>query len=202
MELYTAQELVNFESRIAATFDSAKIPHPIHLSDGNEEQLINIFREIESRDWVFSSWRSHYHALLKGVPMPEVEHGINSGHSIALNFPQHNFFSSAIVAGQIPIAVGTAMALKISNSDSKVWCFVGDMTSQTGMFRASIEYSMNFDLPVTFVVEDNNNSVCTDTRATWGSETLFYESIKSKHLISYRYFSKYPHAGAGKRVQF
>ena len=49
-------------------------------------------------------------------------------------------------------------------------CFVGDMTSETGIFHESIKYSRNFDLPIRFIVEDNGKSVCTDTRIAWGTD--------------------------------
>jgi hypothetical protein len=52
------------------------------------------------------------------------------------------------------------------------------------------------------VVEDNGVSVMTDTRQVWNTELLRYEEISFPNVISYKYKSKYPHAGAGKRVQF
>ena len=42
----------------------------------------------------------------------------------------------------------------------------------------------------------------TDTRQTWGTELLNFELIESDHVVFYKYKSKYPHAGAGVRVQF
>ena len=48
-----------------------------------------------------------------------------------------------------------------------VYCFMGEMTSETGIAHECIKYSRNFDLPIHFVVEDNEKSVCTDTRKTW-----------------------------------
>ena len=202
MEFYSAKLLIEFESRVANLFDSGTIPHPVHLTSGNEESLVNIFKSINDEDWIFCSWRSHYHALLKGVAESELENAIKSGKSIALCFPQKRFYSSAIVAGQIAMAVGVAKAIHLSNSGEHVWCFIGDMTSQTGSARVAIEYANNFNLPITFIVEDNNNSVCTDTRITWGCESLNYEKFPLKNIISYKYSSKFPHAGAGKRVQF
>jgi TPP-dependent pyruvate/acetoin dehydrogenase alpha subunit len=204
MKNYSKKELEEFETSIANLFDSGKIKFPIHLASGNEIQLIEIFKQVKNTDWVFCSWRSHYHALLKGIDEEILEKAIMDGRSIALNFPEFNFYSSAIVGGQIPIAVGVALGIKESTATpqmEKVWCFLGDMTSQTGIARVAIEYSTNFDLPITFVIEDNNNSVCTDTRKVWGSNKLNYE-ISSNKVISYSYKSKYPHAGAGKRVQF
>jgi len=199
---HSEQSLIEFESRIAEYFDSGKIPHPVHLTSGNELKLIEIFKKVNDEDWVFCSWRSHYHALLKGVDETELEDAIRGGKSIALCFPKKNFYSSAIVSGQIAMAVGVAKAISASGSTEHVWCFIGDMTSQSGSARVAIEYANNFKLPITFVIEDNNNSVCTDTRKTWGCELLQYEKFTSPNTIYYKYKSKFPHAGAGKRVQF
>ena len=195
-------DLINFEEKIAGLFNEGKIPFPIHLSNGNEESIIDIFRSIKSSDWIFSSWRSHYHCLLKGVPEAELENAIVAGRSIALNFPDYRIYSSAIVTGQIPQAVGVAMAIKIQEQNEHVWCFVGDMTSETGIAQTAFAYSENFDLPITFVIEDNNRSVLTDTRKTWGTDVLRFEKFLNKKVISYKYTNKFPHAGAGKRVQF
>jgi TPP-dependent pyruvate/acetoin dehydrogenase alpha subunit len=199
---HSVDSLIEFETRIARLFDSGEIPHPVHLASGNEQNLLDIFEGINDEDWIFCSWRSHYHALLKGVDETQLETAIKSGKSIALCFPKNRFYSSAIVAGQIAMAVGVAKAISTSNSSEHVWCFIGDMTSQTGSARVAIEYANNFNLPITFVVEDNNNSVCSDTRNTWGCDSLEYEKHTFSNTISYKYISRYPHAGGGKRVQF
>ena len=61
-------ELVAFEDEIIELFNDGKILSPIHLSRGNEDDLIRIFQDVKPEDWVFGTHRSHYHALLKGVP--------------------------------------------------------------------------------------------------------------------------------------
>jgi pyruvate dehydrogenase E1 component alpha subunit len=199
---WTVEKLIDFEKRVADSFNSGSIKAPVHLSDGNESQLIEVFQNIKEIDWVFCSWRSHYQCLLKGVPEEEVYSEILAGRSIALGFPDFRVFSSAIVGGQVPIAVGAAMAEKIKGTDSRVWCFVGDMTAEIGISQTCIRYAINHNLPITFVIEDNGLSVMTDTRKTWGTELLNFESIKSDQILTYKYKSKYPHAGAGVRVQF
>jgi pyruvate dehydrogenase E1 component alpha subunit len=100
------------------------------------------------------------------------------------------------------MAIGVAMSLKRENDSSHVWCFIGDMTSETGVAQTAIRYAETHDLPITFVIEDNGISVLTHTRKVWNSETLRYEINKSPNILSYKYKSKYPHAGAGVRVQF
>jgi len=196
------QNLVDFEDKVADAFNSGKIKAPIHLYSGNEDLLINIFKSISKDDWVFCSWRSHYQCLLKGVPESDLFEAILEGRSIALSFLEYKIFSSAIVSGQIPIALGVAMSIKREFSKEKVFCFLGDMTAETGIAQSAFTYAENFDLPITFIVEDNGISVCTDTRQTWGVKKLRFEESDNKKIITYKYSNKYPHAGAGKRVQF
>ena len=198
----TKEDLVKFEEEIAELFNAAKIYAPVHLYYGNEEQIIKVFESVCSQDWVFCSWRSHYQCLLKGVPPKEIKEEIIAGRSISLCFPDYQIYSSALVGGSLPVAVGTAIAIKRKDEDSKVYCFMGDMTSETGIAHECIKYSRNHQLPIHFIIEDNSKSVCTDTRETWNSNKLSYESVSDPMITYYRYESKYPHAGAGTRVQF
>jgi len=202
MEKWTVNLLRQFEEEIANSFNNGEIRSPVHLSDGNEESLIEIFKGISQEDWVFCSWRSHYQCLLKGVSPENLKSAIFEGRSIALAFPEFKIFSSAIVGGQLPIALGVALAIKRKKGGERVWCFLGDMTSETGMAQSTIRYARNHELPITFVIENNGLSVLTDTRKVWNSEKLRYEETENPLIISFDYKSKYPHAGAGVRVQF
>ena len=195
-------DLIKFENDIAAVFNSGKIRAPVHLYSGNEEVHIKFFKKIKKNDWVFCSWRSHYQCLLKGVPPKRLKKEILEGKSISLCFPEYRIYSSAIVGGTLPIAVGMAVSLKRKKSRNKVYCFMGEMTSETGIAHETIKYSRNKKLPIHFIVEDNRKSVCTDTRKTWSQGKLTYEKSSDKYVTYYKYNLKYPHAGAGKRVQF
>jgi|TARA_B110000259_G_C13967553_1_gene383290 TPP-dependent pyruvate/acetoin dehydrogenase alpha subunit len=194
--------LINFEDNIAKLFNEAKIKAPIHLYSGNEKFLINFFKKIKKNDWVLCSWRSHYQCLLKGVPPKKITNEIINGKSISLCFLDYKVYSSAIVGGSLPIAVGLALSLKRKKSKNKIYCFIGDMTSETGIAHECIKYSKNKNLPIHFIVEDNRKSVCTDTRKVWSKNKLTYENVSDKFVTYYRYKLKYPHAGAGQRVQF
>lgn len=198
----TKEELIEFENRIAQQFNEGKIRSPVHLYYGNENELIKIFEEVKPQDWVFCSWRSHYQCLLKGVPEKEVEKKILDGLSISLCFSKYNVYSSAIVGGVIPIAVGTAMSIKRNGENSKVYCFMGDMTSETGIAHESIKFSIQHKLPIKFIIEDNQKSVCTETRDVWNESKITYEDVNNDYIYYYKYETKYPHAGAGVRVQF
>jgi pyruvate dehydrogenase E1 component alpha subunit len=121
---------------------------------------------------------------------------------MALQFPEYRVYGSAIAGGIIPIALGVAMAIKQRGGDDRVWLFIGDMMAQSGIFHESVKYAENFGLPLSVVIEDNGFSVCTDTLGAWGLDRLTAYNYPPIRFIRYRYRSKYPHAGAGKRVQF
>lgn len=192
----TAEELLAFEADIAAEFDAGNIPFPVHLAGGNEVQLIEIFKQINPQDYICCGWRSHYHALLHGVPPDELKAAIMAGRSIALCFPEYRMISSAIVGGICPIAMGIAWALKRQESNAKVWCFLGDMTATSGIFAETARYAMQNALPIMFVIEDNGMSVCTPTRAVWGTEPPI------PVMQGYAYDLTRPHVGIDKWVSF
>ena len=58
---WTKQELIDFESEIGVLYENNQLPFLFHLSGGNEDQLIDIFSQINEGDWVISNHRSHYH---------------------------------------------------------------------------------------------------------------------------------------------
>ena len=177
----TAEELIAFEADIAREFDAGKIHAPVHLSGGNEQQLIDIFREVKATDWVCSTWRSHYHALLKGIPPAEVKRQIMAGRSMFISSPEHRFISSAIMGGMLPIACGLAYA------GERVWCFVGDMCASIGAFEDAKVYVGCNNLGVEFVIEDNGLSTNTPTVDAWGP---IWRAIDPRR---YHYERTYPH---------
>ena len=202
MKKYTIEELINFENDIADCFNQSMIKAPIHLYSNNESKMIEIFENIYYDDWVFCTWRSHYQCLLKGVDPEQLKTDILSGKSITLCYPDYNIFSSAIVAGSIPIATGAALDIKRKNGKNHVWCFVGDMASETGTFHENYKYATNHDLPITYIIENNKKSVCTDTFNVWNMKESTYSKQNMNKIIYYEYENKYPHAGSGKRIQF
>ena len=208
----TPDSLRAFEEEVKAIYLTGRIRAPVHLSRGNELQLLEIFQGVKPEDWCFSTYRSHYHALLKGIPRDRVLAEVLAGHSIHLQF--YRFYSSAIVAGILPIALGTALGLKRRGRIEKVWCFVGDMAAETGAFHEAVKYAQGFNLPITFVVECNGLSTNTPTHEVWRishSHITMGSNIRREHLdgwteggiIRYCYSREgWPHYGVGVRVDF
>lgn len=191
----TPAELQAFEQRVADAFNAGRIRAPVHLAGGNEEQLIEVFKNIGPRDWVCGAWRMHLHCLLKGVPEKRLFADILKGRSITLTYPKQRIITSAMVAGIMPIATGIAWATKRRGGAEKVWCFIGDMTATAGVAFECVNYSLGQDLPIRFVVEDNGLSVFTPTQKTWGA------SRPAGRTFTYKYELTWPHYGTGKRVE-
>jgi TPP-dependent pyruvate/acetoin dehydrogenase alpha subunit len=186
-------DLKAFSQFIYSMYADKQIPSPIHLSGGNEKHLIKLFRRIKPLDWIFSTYRSHYHWLLSGRGMIELSNKILNGKSMRIN--DKRFLTSSIVAGTAPIALGVALALRIKKSPSHAWCFLGDMAASSGIVSECIRYAQGHDLPVTYVIEDNGMSVGTNTQEVWGKKN-------KRKTIRYKYKREYPHHGIGKAILF
>jgi len=188
-------DLKEFTEEVAKSFGEAKIPGPVHLSGGTEDKLLELFQEIGREDWVFSTYRSHYHALLHGVPRDYLWKEILAGRSMNIFSTEHRFVTSAIVGGILPIAIGVADGIKRRGETNKVWCFIGDMAASIGAFHDAVTYARGHDLPVTFVIEDNGFSCNSPTKEIWGEGTR-------DNVRCYTYSREYPHVGIGRFVRF
>jgi hypothetical protein len=91
------------------------------------------------------------------------------------------------------------------------------MSAETGAFHEAYKYARTQFLPITFIIESNGLSVTTPTKEVWNRSIPYYIDDKFEfisrietggiyaqpNLIYYKYTNtKYPHAGAGQRVQF
>ena len=205
------KELMAFEKDIFDSYEKAQIRAPVHLCGGNEKQLIEIFKKIKKDDWIFSTHRSHYHALLKSNDPEWVREEIFAQRSSHINSKKYKIFTSAIVGGNIAPALGVAMAIKRKKGKERVWCFIGDMAAETGIFHECYTSTIHNAFPLTFVIEDNGWSVYTPTRKAWfingssGRTNTKMQLTRGNfplHIIRYKYKRIYPHYGIGKFITF
>lgn len=197
---YSAKDLIRFEKEIADDFNNAKIRSPVHLSGGNEKQLIRIFKKVKPNDWIFTTYRSHYHALLKGMPEKELKEWIYENRSIHLMNKKYKIVSSAIVGGTLSQAVGCALSIKLNKTEEKVWCFCGDMTASLGVFYDCFRFAEFNDLPITFIIENNELSTDTPTKDAWGPLNKNYHLshlVGHKKIKIHEYERIWPHYGTG-----
>lgn len=225
------QDLIDFVSQERQAWEAGLIKAPVHLCGGNENDLINLFKEeIKPHDYILSSHRNTYHALLAGTsPIGLMEEicgnasGTCLGRARSMGFidVDHNFYASAIVGGMCGIGVGIAWGLKKEqetfnddplNTDefsvrpipAKVWCFVGDGVLDGGHFWEALQYAEGWDLPIVFIIEDNDRATCTAVKDRMGryNAVLFERIVQSPKCRYYTYRPTYPHVGSGKYVAF
>jgi len=189
-------ELISFEKKISDHWENGDLPFLIHLSGGNEDFLIELFKEFKQGDWVFSTHRNHHHALLAGIEPQNLEAKILAGNSMFVFSKNHNFLTSSILAGTCCIAAGVAWALKEEKSENKVWCFLGDGAEEQGHFYEAVMMVESHNLPCTFVIEDNDRSV--DTTLEERSPSKFRFTLPNCVLRN-KYQPTYPHAGNGTK---
>jgi pyruvate dehydrogenase E1 component alpha subunit len=190
------EELIKFESEIVRLYENGEIPHMLHVCEGNEEQLISIFENIKKDDYIFSSHRTHYHYLLAGGTPEDLKNKILNGESMYIFNKDINFLSTSIVAGAPCIAAGVALGLKMSNSNKHVWCFIGDGAEDQGHFYEAVRYVEGFDLPCTFIIEDNDRSVDASKKDRYGNSKINWNE---KYVIRYNYTTVYPHSGTNSK---
>lgn len=195
------QYLKSFEEEVISLYLNKKILSPVHLNGGDETENISIFEKIKEEDWVVTNYRSHYQALLKGMPKEELLEWILDNKSIHLMSSKYKIVSSAIVGGSLPIAVGIAKAIKMNNENEHVWYFTGDMTASLGVFHDCWQYSVFNDLPITFIVADNTFSTDTPSKIAWGMDENqeYWWEKKLPKIIYYKYTRIYQHYGVSKQ---
>lgn len=198
-KLHTPETLIAFRERVKAAFIEKRIPAPIHLPGGNEQQVIDVFNYVRPGDWVFSGWRSMYHALLHGIPEEALFDMILAGRSMYIMSREYRFMASSIVGGILPIACGIAMAIKRMKGDERVFVFVGDMTESIGLFDEFRRYAYGWELPVKIVVEDNGFSTGTPTWQAWSNGNIDKTDLP---VEIYSYTRTTPHVGVGQRIEF
>mgnify|MGYP001574847159 CR=1 FL=1 len=209
---WTIDSLLEFELEVKKQFEGGRINAPIHLSGGNEQNLLDIFDMITKEDYVVSTHRNHYHYLLKGgkadTLMAEIrgeKEGCcgGNGRSMHIYDPSINFYSSAIVSGGCAISVGIGLAIKKKFGDKNkvksrphVWCFVGDGAEDSGHYIEAVRFCASRELPVTFVLEDNDRAVESTKADRWHN----YQPIVAGNIVRYRYHNIFPHVGCGQHV--
>jgi TPP-dependent pyruvate/acetoin dehydrogenase alpha subunit len=197
MRYSTKSELIQFEELISQHWEEGELPYLIHLSGGNEDFLIDFFdQNVNEGDWIFSSHRSHYHALLSGVSPFRLEKLILDGNSMFVFDNDRNFLTSSILAGTCCIAVGVAWALKNENSINKVWCFLGDGAEEEGHFYEAVMMTQGHNLPCKFIIEDNNRSVDSTRRERMPTD---FRMNWPDCVVRNSYISSFPHAGNGTK---
>jgi pyruvate dehydrogenase E1 component alpha subunit len=154
-----------FEARVGALTRANEVHGLVHLSSGQEAVAAGVCTQLRPDDVVYSGHRAHGHAIAKGAPLDRVLAelmGRNGGlcrglgGSMHLVDVAHGFYgATGVVGGNIPLALGSALAGRLGGGDQVVVVFFGDGAVQAGVFAESVNLATLWSLPVVLVCENN-----------------------------------------------
>lgn len=160
-----------FEERVQTVYRSGAMPGFVHLYIGEEAVAAGVCAHLRKDDYVTSTHRGHGHAVAKGVPLGQVfaeiwgqTRGSNGGRGGSMHIydPDCGFLgTNGIVAANIPIASGAAMAASLKGEGQVAVSFFGDGAVNNAAFHEGINLAAAWNLPVLFVCE--NNLYATET---------------------------------------
>jgi pyruvate dehydrogenase E1 component alpha subunit len=163
--LRTMLRIRRFEERCVELYSASKIRGFMHLCIGEEAIAAGVMQSLQPDDAVVSTYREHGHALARGVPMGAVMaemFGMVEGCSRGRGGSMHLFDAgrrfyggNAIVGGGIPIAVGLALADKLTARPRVTACFFGEGAVAEGEFHESLNLAALWHIPVLFCCENN-----------------------------------------------
>jgi len=169
-------EIRALENNISNLLSRDVLKGASHLYAGQEAVAVGAVGALRDDDLITSTHRGHGHGHAHGdsaakTPEEKQMHynkmmaevlGKSGGYCKGKGGSMHiadvdhgNLGATGIVGGNIPVAVGAALAQKLKGSDKVVLCFFGDGASNTGNFHESLNMASLWDLPVVFVVENN-----------------------------------------------
>ena len=154
-----------FEERVGQLKQGDEVHGLIHLSVGQEGVAAAICSQLRDDDAVYSGHRAHGHAIAKGAPLERVmaelmgrDAGLcrGLGGSMHLVDVEHGFMgATGVVGGSIPIALGSALAMRMRGEDSVAVVFFGDGAVQAGHFNETVNLATLWKLPLILVCENN-----------------------------------------------
>jgi acetoin:2,6-dichlorophenolindophenol oxidoreductase subunit alpha len=154
-----------FEERVAQLKRTMLVHGLIHLSVGGEGVAAAVCGQLRDDDLVYSGHRAHGHAIAKGAPPAKVMAELMGragglcrglGGSMHLVDVEHGLMgATGVVGGNVPLALGSALAARTRRTDQVTVVFFGDGAVQAGHFNESVNLAALWQLPVIFVCENN-----------------------------------------------
>ncbi|OGO66672.1 MAG: dehydrogenase [Chloroflexi bacterium RBG_19FT_COMBO_55_16] len=169
-------EIRALEDNISDLLNKALLRGASHLYAGQEAVAVGAISALRDDDLITSTHRGHGHAHAHGdkvasTPEARQSHynkmmaevlGRSGGYCKGKGGSMHiadvkhgNLGATGIVGGNLPVAVGAALAQKLQATDKVVLCFFGDGAANEGTFHESLNMASLWDLPVVFIAENN-----------------------------------------------
>lgn len=154
-----------FEERVGQLTRAGEIDGLVHLSIGQEGVAAAVCSQLRDDDHVYSGHRAHGHAIAKGASLERVmaelmgrDTGLcrGLGGSMHLVDAEHGFMgATGVVGGNLPIALGSALAARLRGGDAVAVVFFGDGAVQAGHFNETVNLAALWRFPLILVCENN-----------------------------------------------
>lgn len=186
-----------FEEKVAEAYQMGRIGGFCHLYIGQEAVAVGAIRALRSDDYVFTAYRDHAQALVRGIepgPVMAELFGRVDGCSGGAGGSMHMFSSDVnfmgghgIVGTHLPLAAGVGYAIRYRGGDQVVVCFFGDSVVNGGPFHEAFNMVAKWGLPVVFIVEANSYGMGTATDRVASVDELVtrgsaYEGMHSEQV--------------------
>ena len=191
LDLYAEMVLIRrFEEAAERQYKAARIGGYCHLSSGQEATTVGTMAAMTPTDLLVTGYRCHGFALARGVSPDAVmaelfgrrdgcAHG-RGGSMHLLDVSRGYYGGWGIVGGQLPIATGMALSLVRRGAPQAVICELGDGAVNMGAWHESLNLAAVWNLPVVFLVINNQYGMGTSVERASAEPDLF------KRAASYR----------------
>ncbi|HCI78816.1 MAG TPA: pyruvate dehydrogenase (acetyl-transferring) E1 component subunit alpha, partial [Ktedonobacter sp.] len=179
---YKMALLRRFEEKSAEEYTRGKIGGFMHLYIGQEAIGVGAMTALRPDDKILCSYREHGHAIAKGMDpryvMAELfgkATGCSKGKGGSMHMWSNEYGilgGNGIVAAQLPIATGVALAMQYQGLDTIVACFFGDGAVDEGAFHEALNLAALWKLPIVFICENNQYSMGMAVEKAWAISTL------------------------------
>jgi pyruvate dehydrogenase E1 component alpha subunit len=154
-----------FEERVGELTRANEVHGLVHLSVGQEGVAAGVCGLLRPDDAAYSNHRAHGHAIAKGAPLGPLlaelmgrESGLcrGLGGSMHLVDLEHGLLgATGVVGGNVPLALGSALAGRLAGGDQVAVVFFGDGAVQGGIFVESVNLAALWRVPLILVCENN-----------------------------------------------
>jgi len=176
------------QEHIESLYLQDEMKTPVHLYNGQEAIAVGICSVLGKEDYISSNHRSHGHYLAKGGNLKALIaelHCKKGGCSKGFGGSMHlvdtsvgHMGSSSIVGGGIPIGTGLALSIQMKRRQQVSVVFFGDGAADEGVVYESFNFAMLKRLPVIYVLENNQWSVCSHVSARQPDENIFHRASR------------------------
>lgn len=159
------------QEAIESRYHEDEMKSPIHLVIGQEATSVGVCAALRDTDLVYSSHRTQGNYLAKGGSLKAMLSelycrangcvGSRGGSMHLLDKSVGYAGSSALVAGSVPIATGSAFAAQYLKKDQVNVVFFGDAATEEGALWEALNFAALKSLPVIYLCENNFYSVCS-----------------------------------------